>query len=362
MADDQDLEARARRTQLAIEILRIGVGVVWALNFIYVLAPANNFFGNFGATAQSFAPTSLGGPTLAQFVAAHANVFSWLVAVLTGYLALGFIAGLTTRWACLLGGIFSAVLLGTQFGSIFVFPGGTDVGEHPLYLLIYVALVFGGAGRTLSLDHGIAEAWARRRATARAARELAPRRAWAAGVDSRFFAAYFIAGVLISFGVGAGLILAIPSTSSPSPTGPTVVAYENLTVTLNSSNGWPQYSPANFTVPTGRVIFTITDNDSPMAWSGCPCVVDGTPGGIEEVNGTPMHVVPSSNVAHSFNVPQLGLSIYSPGQSVVRFTADLLTPGSFTWFCIAPCGAGGNPFQSPPMGTPGFMTGTMTVG
>jgi len=352
-------DARAR-SSLAIEMLRIGVGVIWALNFVFVVAPGNHYFGNFGQIALSFAPTTLGGPTLAQFVAAHATVFAWLIALLTGYLAVAFMLGLTTRWACLAGGIFSAVLLGTQFGNTFVFPGGTDVGEHPLYLLIYVALVFGGAGQALSADQWIRDALARRRAALAARVRPAPGSVWAGPVDPRFFVVYFVVGIVVAFGIGAGLIVAIPS-STPPAAAPLPVSYENLTVSINQTNGWPQYSPANFTVPSGRVIFTITDNDMPMNWSGCPCVVTGTPNSLETINGTPTHIVPSDNVAHSFNVPALGLSIYSPGSSVVRFTADLLSPGSFQWFCIAPCGAGADPYDTPPMGTPGFMTGTMTV-
>jgi len=357
-------DTAARRASITIELLRIGVGLVWALNFIFIVAPGNNFFGGFGQIALSFAPTSLGGPALAQFVATNATFFSWLVAIVTGYLAFGFILGLTTRWVCLVGGIFSAVLLGTQIGSTFVFPGGTDVGEHPLYLLIYVVLVFGGAGQAYSVDHWIAGAWARRRAAVSARPRPSPGGFWAGSLNVQFFAVYFVAGIIIAFGIGAGLMLALPP-SSPTPTGPTTTSYENLSISINNSsgpsNGWPQYTLSNFTVPTGRVVFTITDNDSPTNWSSCPCVVTGTGGSVESINGTPTHIVSSANVAHTFNIPSLGLSIYSPGQSVVQFTVDLLGPGTFQWFCMAPCGAGGNPYSTPPMGTPGFMTGTMTV-
>ena len=158
MENADPADAAAHRASITIELLRIGVGLVWALNFVFIVSPANNFFGGFGQIALSFAPTTLGGPALAQFVATHAILFSWLVAVVTGYLAFGLILGLTTRWVCLVGGIFSAVLLGTQIGSTFVFPGGTDIGEHPLYLLIYIVLVFGGAGQAYSMDHWIAGA------------------------------------------------------------------------------------------------------------------------------------------------------------------------------------------------------------
>jgi len=346
------------RPELAIELLRIGVGVVWAMNFVFVVAPANNYFGGFGQIALSFAPTTLGGPSLAQFVAAHAAFFSWLIALLTGYLAVAFLLGFTTRWACLFGGIFSAVLLGTQVGSTFVFPGGTDVGEHPLYLVIYVCLVFGGAGQALSLDQWLAATLARRRAASAARPRPAPGGVWAR--NARFFGVYFVAGVLISFGIAVGLVVGLPSIPPTTP-APAPVSYANLTININNTTGWPQYTPANFTVHPGWVKFTITDNDAPMSWSGCACVVTGTNGSAESINGTPTHVVSSANVAHTFNVPGIGLSIYSPGDSVVQFTVRVYNEGAFVWFCAAPCGAGANPYSTPPMGTPGFMTGTMTV-
>ncbi len=344
-----------------IEILRIGVGFIWALNLVYILAPGNHWFANFATTAQSYGPTTVGGPGLAEYVAAHAAVFSWVVAIVTTYLAVAFLLGATTRLACLVGGVFSAVLLATQVGSTFSFPGGTDVGEHPLYLLIYAALVVGGAGRALSVDHWLSSAWARQRADRARHGIPVPRRAWTAPLDYRFFLAYFAAGILIAFSVTLGLMVAVPSTG-PAGGATSSVAYENLTVTLNPVNGWPQFAPANFTVPTGRVIFTITDYDSVMNWSQCPCVTSGTVNGIESVNGTNLHVLPSTNIAHTFNVPSLGLEVYSPGQSIVRFTVDLVNPGAFQWFCLAPCGTGANPYSTPPMGTPGYMTGTMTVG
>ncbi|MCI4347084.1 MAG: hypothetical protein L3J97_00500, partial [Thermoplasmata archaeon] len=350
----------ARRAAFAIELLRIGVGILWALNLIFVVAPANDFFGNFGQIALSFGPTTLGGPALAQFVAAHATVFSWVVALLTGYLAVAFLLGLTTRWACFLGGIFSAVLLGVQVGSTFVFPGGTDVGEHPLYMLLYVALVVGGAGQALSTDRWIAAALARRRARRAAPAVPTLPGVWAGGLNHRFFVIYFVSGILIAFGMTVGLMVVVPS-SSPPAAGPTTVSYVNLTVSVNPANGWPQYSPANFSVPTGIVVFTITDLDMMMNWTPCPCVVTGTDRSVELVNGTPVHIVPSQNVAHSFNIPNLGLSAYIPGLSVVRFTVDLNNPGSFEWICVVPCGTGTNAYTSPPMGVAGYMTGTMTI-
>ena len=146
---------------MSIDLLRVGMGLIWALNLIFVLDPDNRFFPTFQDTALSFAPTTLGGPAVASFVAANSLAFAWTFAVLTVYLAVAFLAGVTTRLACLVGAVASVGLLVTQFSSTFNAPGGTDVGPHPLYLLVYLILFVGPAGRYLALDHWV---WATGRA------------------------------------------------------------------------------------------------------------------------------------------------------------------------------------------------------
>ena len=137
---------------MAIDLLRVGVGAVWAVNLLFIVDPANQFFSTFQGVALSFAPTSLGGPSVANFVAAHALFFAWATALLTGYLAVAFLLGVTTRLACVVGGVASIGFLVTQFVSTFQIPGGTDVGPHPLYLLIYLVLFLGAAGRYFAFD------------------------------------------------------------------------------------------------------------------------------------------------------------------------------------------------------------------
>jgi hypothetical protein len=172
--------------------------------------------------------------------------------------------------------------------------------------------------------------------------------------------AYFMAGVMIAFGVGVGMIVAIPPPTSGT-SEPPAISYVNLTITVNATNGWPQYSPANITIPTGVVEFTINDTDSAMNWTGCPCPVTGTVGGYQDINATPYKTVPSDNVAHSFSVADWHLAVWSPGMSVVRFKVDVINPGTFIWICAVPCGTGSNPYTTPPMGSPGFMTGKIVV-
>ncbi|MCI4372268.1 MAG: hypothetical protein L3K02_01275 [Thermoplasmata archaeon] len=344
-----------------IDLLRIGVGAVWLVNLIFIADPQNRYWTTFSSTALSFAPTSIGGPGLAEYVAAHPLFFAWGIALITGYLAIALLLGVTTRIACFIGSFFSAVLLATQFGSTFLFPGGTDVGAHPLYIVIYAVLVVGGAGQSLSLDHWLRTLLAQRRKVRLTAPGMVPH-PWTTAISPRTLFVYFVAGTLISLGVGFGLVVALPPPAGGASTGPSgPTTYVNLSISINPLNGWPQYSPANFTVPSGEVVFTITDHDAPMNFTPCPCLVTGTVGSDELVNGTPFHVVSSDNVAHSFGIPNLGLNVYSPGQSVVQFEVDLLTPGSFEWFCFVPCGTGADAYSTPPMGVAGYMTGTMTV-
>lgn len=174
---------------------------------------------------------------------------------------------------------------------------------------------------------------------------------------------YNLVAAGLAFGVMVLLVVwaaaSATADASPAPAPLAAPAHMYLTVQINPETGWPQYSPANFTVPAGAVIFTIVDYDSPMNWTGCACNVTGTVGGTETVNGTSLSVVPNANVAHTFSIPSLHLNVLSPGMSTVTFTADLTHAGTFTWYCETPCGTNG--YTGGPMGTPGYMTGTITV-
>jgi len=136
----------------AIEILRVGLGVVWVLNLLFIVVPASDYWGSFPAVAASFGASTPGGPGFASYVAAHSLLFAWIIAIATAYLAVAFLFGVTTRLACIVGIMASAIFLWTQYSTTFAFPGGTDVGPHPLYIVMSVILLLGGAGRYWSLD------------------------------------------------------------------------------------------------------------------------------------------------------------------------------------------------------------------
>lgn len=144
--------ARAWR---GLDVLRVLLGVIWGVNLLYIVLPAADYWGSFAGVAASYEATTLGGPGFATYVAGHPVFFSWLIAVATAYLAIAFLVGITTRLACAVGAVASLAFLFTQWQTTFSFPGGTDVGAHPLYLAIYVALFVGGAGRFWSVDSWI---------------------------------------------------------------------------------------------------------------------------------------------------------------------------------------------------------------
>ena len=379
---------------VTLDLLRIGIGLVWALNLMYILAPSNRFFAGFQSTAGGFGSSSLGGAGFASFAASHATLFAWGIALLTGYLAVAFLAGLTTRLACVVGGVASTAFIVTQFYSTFALNGtGTDVGPHPIYILVYVILFTGMAGQYFALDHWF---WVSGHARfPRLSRYIAsprevpgvvsgPSQASAAPAAPRagpsslrtgpdpvytvvypssrtkldFLALGLVLGLLVA-GIGAYTMVAPQSSTGNSRSGVSAPSNLTLTVAINLRNGWPQYTPANFTLPTGAVTITIVDDDAPMNFPGCQCNVSGTTGGVEYVNGTPLHVVPSTNIAHTFDVPSLGINVVSPGMSEVTFTAYFNETGTFTWMCEAPCGTV-TP-TGPPMGVPGYMTGTISV-
>jgi uncharacterized membrane protein YphA (DoxX/SURF4 family) len=153
------------RAWRGLDVLRILLGVIWSANLLFILLPTADYWGSFSDVAASYGPTTLGGPGFANYVAANPTFFAVLIAVATGYLAVAFLLGFTTRLACAVGFLASAVFFLTQWATTFAFPGGTDVGAHPLYMACYVALFIGGAGRFWSLD-----AWIWRTGRARVAR------------------------------------------------------------------------------------------------------------------------------------------------------------------------------------------------
>jgi uncharacterized membrane protein YphA (DoxX/SURF4 family) len=157
--------SKLRRASNGMLALRVGLGVIWAINLIYIFDPANQYWSGFQSSAASYAAQTLGGGGFATFVAAHPSLFAIVIAAVTVYLAVAFLFGLTTRLACVVGFGFTFALFLTQWAQISTFPGSTDVGTQPLYLAMFVALFIGFEAPRLSVDAFLASWYARRSRT-----------------------------------------------------------------------------------------------------------------------------------------------------------------------------------------------------
>ncbi len=133
--------------------------------------------------------------------------------------------------------------------------------------------------------------------------------------------------------------------------------------------GWPQYVPANFTVPAhSKVIVTIRNFDGGAATIPAPYLkVQGTSSGSEQVlsakpGAKPQTVtqLPAGGASHTLTVGQLHLNVPVPPASTVTFSFHTGAPGTYAWQCFAPCGTGKTGWSGP-MSDNGFMRGTMTV-
>jgi hypothetical protein len=156
---DSSTSDRGRR---GIAFLRLGLGLAWIANAVYILDPSNDFFASFSGVAASFGGSTAGGPALANFVSAYAMVFSIGIAAITVSLAISFLSDVAVRAACLLGAGFNVALLVSQWGQISTLPGGTDIGPQPLYLIGYAALWVGYRPGELSVS-SLARSWLSRR-------------------------------------------------------------------------------------------------------------------------------------------------------------------------------------------------------
>ena len=135
---------------------------------------------------------------------------------------------------------------------------------------------------------------------------------------------------------------------------------------------WVSYLPATYLkVPAGAVVhITIDQQDSPSGLRNPYfSLVRGTVNDEMTVNGKVMQALDPTTPAHTFTVPDLGVSVPLQGisgkvtQNVVEF--DFVVPdqkGLFRWQCFVPCGAGTLYGNGGPMQTLGSMAGELQVG
>ncbi len=148
-----------------------------------------------------------------------------------------------------------------------------------------------------------------------------------------------------------------------------------LTGGQNGKKGWPEYIPANFTVPANAIVdVQIRDfDDGPATVSTGMNQVKGTVGGtmqvIDAVNGPveqqpakTLTEIPANDVAHTltFSGKGFSLNVPIPPTSTVEFSFKAPAAGTYLWQCESACGTGTDGWGGP-MATNGWMQGIMTV-
>ncbi len=175
-------------------------------------------------------------------------------------------------------------------------------------------------------------------------------------------------GVLGCSGTAGG---APAGATEAAATGPTVhIATTILTGEMLHKSDWPEFLPADLTVPANSTvvltIYNFDDGAAALAADSPYLKVSGTVGNQATANGTAIADVAADQVAHTFTVPSLGLNVPIPvapaaGQpAVVTVTFHVGKPGTYGWQCMTPCGSGTDGMGGA-MAAEGAMKGTITV-
>jgi len=190
-----------------------------------------------------------------------------------------------------------------------------------------------------------------------------------------FFCVEVFVGILLCgafvWGVFFALETAFPFGSQRTPAMAHAAQLErhaqvNLSVVINQPGyhqDWPAYAPSTVVVPAHSLV-TITIRNYDL---GDTATVQGVVGGVAYADGHAYSALAPEKVAHTFTVPQLGLNVPVPGDTLtgkpyveVSFTFRTGAAGSYYYRCFDPCGTGAIGWQGP-MVTRGYMLGTLTV-
>jgi hypothetical protein len=135
---------------------------------------------------------------------------------------------------------------------------------------------------------------------------------------------------------------------------------------------WVSYLPTTYLkVPAGAVVHITIDQQDSASGLRNPyfSLVRGTVDNEMTVNGKVLQAIDPSTPAHTFTVPDLGVSVPLEGvsgkvtQNVVEFSFVVPNQkGLFRWQCFVPCGAGTLYGNGGPMQTLGYMAGELQVG
>ena len=205
-------------------------------------------------------------------------------------------------------------------------------------------------------------------------------------IETIFYAT--IIGIIIVFGAGMYMTVAASHASAGNATSSSnsynitlVITTGNYLTSVNHNQ--PAYfvlengqlkSSAYIYLPSNKLIhLTIIDHDTgpgnvPSQYSK----VTGTTNGTEFImnnsavnmtsssEGQWVSTVPSSNLAHTFTIPQMNLNLLIPSKSITEATFHTGNSGVFTWQCQVDCGTGTSGWGGA-MATPGWMMGQVIV-
>ncbi len=141
---------------------------------------------------------------------------------------------------------------------------------------------------------------------------------------------------------------------------------------------YPAYIPSDMVLPANStVIVTVTnfDDATPLpkgseVYARAEGIVGGTfsvtPIDPKNPNGAagPTRMLSSldpADVSHTLTVPGLGLNVPIAPHARVTFTIHTGAPGTYTWHCMDPCGAGTSGWGTAMAAQRGYMEGRFTV-
>ena len=171
-------------------------------------------------------------------------------------------------------------------------------------------------------------------------------------------------------GTSAGATAAAPKAAAPKTVNIAMVgkidADKGPTGTFTSKEHWPAMAPSDLTFAKGdTVVLTIKEyDDAPTALpAGSP--YNAVAGGTMTLDGVAATTVSNANIAHTFSIPALGISVplakAPEGKySTTVFTFKVDKAGTYTWRCFTPCG--GDPKgMGGSMAAKGWMQGNVIV-
>ncbi|MCL5115577.1 MAG: hypothetical protein M1272_00265 [Firmicutes bacterium] len=164
----------------------------------------------------------------------------------------------------------------------------------------------------------------------------------------------------VGWGFAGALVVAMPHVDA---------AGVSDRLTIRNDSAGPYYTPSTWTWPAGQTVkLTIVSHDdgaSPLKDRSPETRVLGTVHRQEWVDGKPVGRVAGGRISHTLTIPGLRVNLPIPaartgGTVTVVAWVRVSHPGTYAWYCEAPCGTGARG-DGGPMATPGLMQGVLHV-